>query len=83
MRAKRQVTSGLFDPTTLADRVAQAFAVQYETLKTEANAIDFEDMVSMLQTYLRRVQTSNTPIVTNTLTSSLTSSKTSRLLISD
>lgn len=45
MRAKRQVTSGLFDPTTLEDRVAQAFAIKYETLKTEANAIDFEDMV--------------------------------------
>ena len=45
MRAKRQVTTGLFDPTTLNDRVAQAFAVKYETLKTEANAIDFEDMV--------------------------------------
>ena len=45
MRAKRQVTTGLFDPTTLNDRVAQAFAVQYETLKTEANAIDFEDMI--------------------------------------
>ncbi len=45
MRAKRQVTTGLFDPTTLDDPVAQAFAVKYETLKTEANAIDFEDMV--------------------------------------
>ena len=45
MRAKRQVTAGLFDPMTVDDRVAQAFAVKYETLKTEANAIDFEDMV--------------------------------------
>ena len=45
MRAKRQVTTGVFDPTTITDRVAQAFAVKYETLKTEANAIDFEDMV--------------------------------------
>ncbi len=45
MRAKRQVTAGVFDPTTVNDRVAQAFAVKYETLKTEANAIDFEDMV--------------------------------------
>ena len=45
MRAKRQVTTGLFDPTTVNDRVARAFAVKYETLKTEANAIDFEDMV--------------------------------------
>ena len=45
MRAKRQVTTGLFNPTTVNDRVAQAFAVKYETLKTEANAVDFEDMV--------------------------------------
>jgi superfamily I DNA/RNA helicase len=45
MRAKRQVATGLFDPTTLQDRVAQAFAVKYEALKMEANAIDFEDMV--------------------------------------
>ena len=45
MRAKRQVTKGLFDPTTLDDRVARAFAVKYETLKTEANAVDFEDMI--------------------------------------
>ena len=45
MRAKRQVTTGLFDPMTLEDRVAQAFAVKYEMLKTEANAVDFEDMI--------------------------------------
>ena len=45
MRAKRQITTGLFDPTTLEDRVVQAFAVKYETLKTEANAVDFEDMI--------------------------------------
>ena len=45
MRAKRQVVTGVFDPTTLDDAVAQAFAVKYETLKTEANAIDFEDMI--------------------------------------
>lgn len=45
MRAKRQVTTGLFDPTTLADRVARAFAIKYEDRKTEANAVDFEDMI--------------------------------------
>ena len=45
MRAKRQVTTGLFDPTTLDDPVARAFAIKYETLKTEANAVDFEDMI--------------------------------------
>ena len=45
MRAKRHVTTGLFNPTTLDDPVVQAFAVKYETLKTEANAVDFEDMI--------------------------------------
>ena len=45
MRAKRQVVTGVFDPTTLDDPVAQAFAVKYEKLKTEANAVDFEDMI--------------------------------------
>ena len=45
MRAKRHVTAGLFDPTMLEDRVVQAFAVKYETLKAEANAVDFEDMI--------------------------------------
>ena len=45
MCAKRQVTTGLFDPKTLEDPIAQVFAVQYEALKTEANAVDFEDMI--------------------------------------
>ena len=45
MRAKRQVTTGLFDPKTLNDPVARAFATKYECLKTEANAVDFEDMI--------------------------------------
>lgn len=45
MRAKRQVITGLFDPNTLTDRVARAFAEKYEARKTEANAIDFEDMI--------------------------------------
>ncbi len=45
MRAKRHVTTGIFDPTTLDDPVARAFAEKYEHLKTEANAIDFEDMI--------------------------------------
>ena len=55
MRAKRQVTTGLFDPKTLDDPVARAFAIKYETLKTEANAVDFEDMIiyaaNLLETY--------------------------------
>ena len=45
MRAKRQVVTGVFDPTTLHAPVAKAFAIKYETLKTQANAIDFEDMI--------------------------------------
>ena len=45
MRAKRQVTTGLFDPRTLDDPVARAFAITYEDRKTEANAVDFEDMI--------------------------------------
>ena len=61
MRAKRQVTSGLFDPMMITDRVAQAFAVRYETLKAAANAIDFEDMIiyaaNLFQTCLDLCQT--------------------------
>ena len=45
MRAKRQVITGLFDPKTLENRVARAFAIKYEHRKTEANAVDFEDMI--------------------------------------
>ena len=45
MRAKRQVTTGLFDPKTLTDSVARAYAEKYEKRKTEANAVDFEDMI--------------------------------------
>ena len=45
MRAKRQVTKGLFDPKTLDDPVARAFAIRYEDQKAEANAVDFEDMI--------------------------------------
>lgn len=45
MRAKRQVVTGVFDPKTLDDLVARAFAIKYETLKTDANAVDFEDMI--------------------------------------
>ena len=55
MRAKRRVVTGVFDPTTLNDRVVQAFAVKYEQLKAEANAVDFEDMIihaaNLLETY--------------------------------
>ena len=45
MRAKRQVQTGLFDPNTLKNSVAREFAKKYESLKSEANAVDFEDMI--------------------------------------
>lgn len=45
MRAKRQLKTGLFEPTTLQNPVAREFAKKYETLKSEANAVDFEDMI--------------------------------------
>ena len=45
MRAKRQVKSGLFDPNSIEHRIACEFAKKYETKKSEANAIDFEDMI--------------------------------------
>ncbi|MDE0426907.1 MAG: UvrD-helicase domain-containing protein [Candidatus Poribacteria bacterium] len=69
MRAKRQVVTGVFDPTTLEDRVAQAFAIKYETLKAEANALDFEDMIihaaNLLDTYpdLRQTYRNKYPYV--------------------
>ena len=43
--AKRQIRTGLFDPTELEDQVVRAFAKRYETVKAEANAVDFEDML--------------------------------------
>lgn len=45
MRAKRQVKTGLFDPNSIEHRIACEFAKKYETKKSEANAIDFEDMI--------------------------------------
>lgn len=45
MRAKRQVKTGLFNPSSLTDRVARVFAEKYEKVKMEANGIDFEDML--------------------------------------
>ena len=68
MRAKRQVTTGLFDPKTLDDRVARAFAIKYEHRKTEANAMDFEDMIihaaNLLETNpdLHQTYCDNTPM---------------------
>ena len=45
MRAKRQVEIGLFDPNTLQSPIAREFAKKYEAQKSEANAVDFEDMI--------------------------------------
>lgn len=45
MRSKRQVKTGLFDPDTIQEPVAREFAKKYETLKSDASAVDFEDMI--------------------------------------
>lgn len=45
VRSKRQVESGVFDPSTLQNRVAREFAKKYEDQKAAANAVDFEDMI--------------------------------------
>ena len=45
MREKRQVNTGLFDPKGIANIVTREFAKKYEEQKSEANAIDFEDMI--------------------------------------
>ena len=43
--AKRQVTTGVFDPDKITDFIFRAFARRYESAKQEANAIDFLDML--------------------------------------
>ncbi len=69
MRSKRQVKIGLFDPDTIQDPVACEFAKRYETLKTAANAVDFEDMIiyaaNLLETNpdIRRVYKDKFPYV--------------------
>ena len=45
MRSKRQVKTGLFDPNTIEDPITREFAKKYESLKSAANAVDFEDMI--------------------------------------
>jgi len=61
MRAKRQVKTGLFDPNSIEHRIAREFAKKYETKKSEANAIDFEDMIifaaNLLETHPNVKQT--------------------------
>lgn len=44
-RSKRQVKTGIFDPNSLENPIAREFAKRYETLKSAANALDFEDMI--------------------------------------
>ena len=55
MRSKRQVESGLFDPSNIENTIIREFAKKYESKKSQANAIDFEDMViyaaNLLETY--------------------------------
>ena len=43
--AKRQVSTGLFEPAKISDPVFRAFAKRYEERKDEADAIDFLDML--------------------------------------
>ena len=42
---KRQVITGVFDPNKIVDLIFRAFARRYESVKQEANAIDFLDML--------------------------------------
>ena len=42
---KRQVTTGVFDPNKIVDLIFRAFTRRYESVKQEANAIDFLDML--------------------------------------
>ena len=43
--AKRQVTTGLFEPDKIGDPVFRAFTKRYEERKEESDAIDFLDML--------------------------------------
>lgn len=42
---KRQITTGVFDPNKIVDLIFRGFARRYESVKQEANAIDFLDML--------------------------------------
>ena len=44
-QAKRQVSTGLFEPDKIGDPVFRAFAKRYEERREEADAIDFLDML--------------------------------------
>ena len=44
-KAKRQVTTGLFKPDKIEDIVLRVLAKKYESIRQEANAIDFLDML--------------------------------------
>ena len=51
VKEKRQVDIGRFDPDEIADPVFRAFAKRYESIKQEADAIDFLDML-ILSAYM-------------------------------
>ncbi|MCG9128024.1 UvrD-helicase domain-containing protein [Candidatus Poribacteria bacterium] len=69
MRSKRQVESGLFDPNNLINPIVREFAKSYESKKSRANAIDFEDMViyaaNLLETHpdIKKVYSDKFPFV--------------------
>lgn len=54
-KEKRRVNTGLFDPNTIEDPVLRTFAKRYESIKQDADAIDFLDMLilsaDMLENY--------------------------------
>ena len=45
MREKRQVQTGIFDPSMIDSVVVREFAKKYEDQKAAATAVDFEDMI--------------------------------------
>ncbi len=45
MRKKREVKTGLFDTNSVTNIVTREFAKKYEEQKSEAHAVDFEDMI--------------------------------------
>ena len=54
--AKRQVSTGLFEPDKIGDPVFRAFAKRYEQRKEETDAIDFLDMLILSANMLEKNQ---------------------------
>ena len=54
--AKRQVSTGLFEPNKIGDPVFRGFAKRYEKRKEEADAIDFLDMLILSANMLEKNQ---------------------------